>query len=83
MILLNIKLTKLSGLEVLRRIRRDVRTHRVPIAILTTAYEQEEISVEDCLGPNSYIQQPVDFQKLATAAQQLGLTMHILEKPPG
>jgi two-component system response regulator len=72
-ILLDLKLPKISGLEVLRRIRTTERTRRIPIVVLTTSSEQEDI--DNCYGngANSYVRKPVEFDKFLDAVRHLGL----------
>lgn len=72
-ILLDLKLPKISGLEVLRRLRKDERTEYLPIVILTTSKEDRDIINSYKLGCNSYVRKPVDFNEFLTATQQLGL----------
>ncbi len=81
--LLDLKLPKISGLEVLRAIRADPRTHRMPVVILTSSNERHDVASGYDLGVNSYIQKPVDFQQFAEAIRQLGLYWLFLnERPP-
>ena len=72
-ILLDLKLPRIDGLEVLRRIRANERTSLLPVAILTTSKEQQDIYEGYNLGANSYIRKPVDFEKFIQAVGQLGL----------
>ncbi len=80
--LLDLKLPKVSGLEVLRAIRADPRTHRMPVVILTSSNERHDVATGYDLGVNSYIQKPVDFQQFAEAIRQLGLYWLFLNEPP-
>jgi two-component system response regulator len=72
-VLLDLKLPKLHGLDVLRRIRAAEITRRLPVIILTTSREQRDIAGSYDLGANSYVRKPVDFAEFAEAARQLGL----------
>lgn len=72
-ILLDLKLPKISGLEVLRRIRQDEQIGLVPIVILTTSKDDRDMINSYRLGCNSYVRKPVDFARFLNAAQQLGL----------
>jgi two-component system response regulator len=81
--LLDLKLPKISGLEVLRRIRSDARTRRLPVVILTSSREEQDIAAGYDLGVNSYIQKPVDFKQFTYCVEQLGLYWLVLnEQPP-
>jgi two-component system response regulator len=81
--LLDLNLPKLSGLEVLRRIRADARTRRMPVVILTSSKEEQDLAAGYDLGVNSYIRKPVDFKQFAHCIEQLGLYWLVLnEQPP-
>ncbi len=82
LVLLDLKLPRLDGLEVLRRIRADERTRRLPVVILTTSKEEQDIAAGYDLGANSYIRKPVAFAQFARAIQQLGLYWLVLNEPP-
>lgn len=81
-ILLDLNLPLLDGLEVLRRIRADQRTRRLPVVILTSSKEQKDLTTGYDLGTNSYIVKPVDFTKFVEVIGQLGLYWLVLNEPP-
>lgn len=80
-VLLDLKLPRVDGLEVLRRVRADARTNLLPVVILTTSREQQDIYEAYQLGANSYIRKPVDFEKFIYAVGQLGLYWLVLNEP--
>ena len=80
-ILLDLKLPKLSGLEVLRAVRADARLRRVPVVILTSSKEEEDVAAGYDLGVNSYVRKPVDFKEFQAAIANLGLYWLILNEP--
>ncbi len=81
-VLLDLKLPRVDGLEVLRRMRADERTRFLPVVVLTTSTEQKDIVDSYNLGANSYIRKPVDFVQFSEAVQQLGLYWLLLNVSP-
>lgn len=82
LVLLDLKLPSVDGLEVLRRIRADSRTRRLPVVILTSSTEEQDVARGYDLGTNSYIRKPVDFHQFAEVVRQLGLYWLVINEPP-
>jgi two-component system response regulator len=81
-ILLDLKLPKVDGLEVLRRIRADERTKLLPVVILTSSKEDQDVIRGYSLGANSYVRKPVNFDEFIEAARSLGLYWLLINQPP-
>lgn len=82
LILLDLNLPRIDGLEVLRRIRQDPRTKLLPVVILTSSHEDEDRLRGYALGANAYVRKPVAFAEFAEAAKTLGLFWLMLNEPP-
>ena len=82
LILLDLKLPKVDGLEVLRRIRADERTRRLPVVILTSSIQEQDLIAGYEGGVNSYVRKPVDFTEFVEAVRQLGLYWLVLNEAP-
>lgn len=80
-VLLDLKLPRVGGLEVLERVRQDERTKTIPVVILTTSTEQDDMIRAGTLHANSYVRKPVDFDTFVDAARQLGLYWTVLNEP--
>ena len=81
-ILLDLKLPKISGLEVLEKIRENEETHLIPTVILTSSKQEEDLLEGYRLGVNSYVRKPVDFNEFVEAVRQVGLYWLVLNEPP-
>jgi two-component system response regulator len=81
-VMLDLKLPKIDGLEVLQKIRSDSRTQRLPVVVFTSSNEQEDIIKSYDLGANSYVRKPVDFENFVEATRQLGLYWLVMNQLP-
>jgi CheY-like chemotaxis protein len=81
-VLLDLKLPRVDGLEVLRRLREDQRTKFLPVVVLTTSNEELDVINSYSLGCNSYIRKPVDFVQFSEAIRQLGMYWLLMNEPP-
>ncbi len=81
-VFLDLKLPKMSGLEVLRQLKGDEKTHSIPVVIVTSSCEDPDIKQAYALGANSYVVKPVDFEKFQESITQLGLYWLVVNQPP-
>lgn len=82
LVLLDLKLPKVDGLEVLRRLRADERTRTVPVVIMTTSSEEQDIMAGYDLGANAFIRKPIDFARLAEVMKASGTFWLVFNEPP-
>jgi two-component system response regulator len=82
LVLLDLKLPKVDGLEVLEKIRADARTHLTPVVMLTTSNEDQDILQSYNLGANSYVRKPVDFEQFNRAVGHIGVYWLTVNQPP-
>jgi two-component system response regulator len=83
LVLLDLKLPKLGGIDVLRRVREDERTRYVPVVILTSSSEEEDIVASLENGANSYVRKPVDFSRFVEQVHRLQVYWLLVHEPPG
>jgi CheY-like chemotaxis protein len=81
-VFLDLKLPRVDGLEVLRRVRADERTRLLPVVVLTSSKEEEDVARSYLLGANSYVRKPVDFTQFTEAIRTLGLFWLLLNELP-
>ena len=82
LMLLDLKLPKVEGLEVLRAVKSDPRTRAIPIVIMTSSREERDLVESYKLGVNAYVQKPVDFERFRTVVKELGLFWLVINQPP-
>jgi two-component system, response regulator len=82
LVLMDLKLPKVDGLQVLRQIKSDTRTRAIPVVVLTTSREERDIVESYQLGVNSYVVKPVDFEQFDSVVRQLGLYWLLVNEPP-
>jgi len=82
LVLLDLRMPKVDGLEVLQRIKADERTRRIPVVVLTSSKEDKDIVESYKLGVNSYVSKPVEFDEFTEAVSTLGLYWMLINKPP-
>lgn len=82
LVLLDLKLPKVNGIEVLKKVKEDTRTHTIPIVMMTSSREEQDLVRSYNLGANSYIQKPVDFERFRETVKSIGLYWLVVNQPP-
>ncbi len=82
LVLLDLKLLKVDGMEVLKQIKRDPRTKTIPVVVMTSSKEERDLAASYHLGANSYIQKPVDFEQFRKTVKTVGLYWLVINQPP-
>ena len=82
LVLLDLKLPKVDGLEVLRKVKSDSRTRRIPVVVLTSSREERDLVISYDLGANSYLQKPVDFDQFREVVKQMGFYWLLINQHP-
>ena len=82
LVLLDLKLPKVDGLEVLKKVKNDPRTKAIPVVVMTSSKEEQDLVKSYELGVNSYLQKPVDFDQFRETVKQLGLYWLVINQPP-
>jgi CheY-like chemotaxis protein len=82
LVLLDLKLLKVDGMEVLKQIKRDPRTKTIPVVVMTSSKEERDLAASYHLGANSYIQKPVDFEQFRETVKTVGLYWLVINQPP-
>jgi two-component system response regulator len=82
LVLLDLKLPKVDGMEVLKQVKRDIRTRTIPVVMMTSSKEERDLVASYNLGVNSFIQKPVDFEQFRDVVRTIGLYWLVINQPP-